>query len=71
MDMQRAVGSKGSLSGRMNRVVNCVVVLGIVTLVLQVTPYAQKLLRLGEPLPGVSPVEFERFRLGLDDFLEV
>ena len=71
MDMQRVVGSKGSLSGRMNRVVNCVVVLGIMTLVLQVTPYAQKLLRLGEPLPGVSPVEFERFRLGLDDFLEV
>jgi CxxC motif-containing protein (DUF1111 family) len=26
---------------------------------------------LGEPLPGVTPAEFEEFRLGLDDFLEV
>ncbi|RPI53726.1 MAG: hypothetical protein EHM55_12915, partial [Acidobacteria bacterium] len=25
----------------------------------------------GGPLPGVTPVEFEEFRLGLDDFLEV
>ena len=25
----------------------------------------------GDPLPGVTPVEFEEFRLGLDDFLEV
>lgn len=25
----------------------------------------------GDPLPGLSPVEFEEFRLGLDDFLEV
>ena len=25
----------------------------------------------GEPLAGVTPVEFEEFRLGLDDFLEV
>src|SRR5687767_9286884 len=25
----------------------------------------------GNPLPGVTPVEFEEFRLGLDDFLEV
>ena len=27
--------------------------------------------RPGDPLPGVTPVEFEEFRLGLDDFLEV
>src|SRR5687767_7100527 len=26
---------------------------------------------LGTPLPGITPVEFEEFRLGLDDFLEV
>ncbi len=26
---------------------------------------------LGTPLPGLTPVEFEEFRLGLDDFLEV
>ena len=25
----------------------------------------------GSPLPGITPVEFEEFRLGLDDFLEV
>ena len=25
----------------------------------------------GGPLPGITPVEFEEFRLGLDDFLEV
>lgn len=25
----------------------------------------------GDPLPGLTPVEFEEFRLGLDDFLEV
>jgi CxxC motif-containing protein (DUF1111 family) len=25
----------------------------------------------GTPLPGITPVEFEEFRLGLDDFLEV
>src|SRR5262245_59918752 len=25
----------------------------------------------GDPLTGLLPVEFERFRLGLDDFLEV
>jgi CxxC motif-containing protein (DUF1111 family) len=26
---------------------------------------------VGGPLPGITPVEFEEFRLGLDDFLEV
>ena len=25
----------------------------------------------GDPLPGITPIEFEEFRLGLDDFLEV
>ncbi|MGH9657237.1 MAG: di-heme oxidoredictase family protein [Bryobacteraceae bacterium] len=25
----------------------------------------------GSPLPGISPADFERFRIGLDDFLEV
>src|SRR4029079_2967511 len=25
----------------------------------------------GDSLPGVTPIEFEEFRLGLDDFLEV
>jgi CxxC motif-containing protein (DUF1111 family) len=32
---------------------------------------AQSPIALGTPLPGLSPVEFEEFRLGLDDFLEV
>ena len=27
--------------------------------------------RFGDPIPGLLPAEFERFRLGLDDFLEV
>jgi CxxC motif-containing protein (DUF1111 family) len=27
--------------------------------------------RFGDPLPGLLPAEFERFRIGLDDFLEV
>jgi len=27
--------------------------------------------RVGSPLPGLTPVEFEEFRIGLEDFLEV
>ena len=27
--------------------------------------------RFGDPIPGLLPAEFERFRIGLDDFLEV
>jgi CxxC motif-containing protein (DUF1111 family) len=30
-----------------------------------------RVLQPGDPLPGVTPPEFEEFRLGLDDFLEV
>lgn len=26
---------------------------------------------LGDPLPGITPADFERFRVGLDDFVEV
>ncbi len=33
--------------------------------------FAQRTPTPGDPLPGVTPVEFEEFRLGLDDFLEV
>ena len=33
--------------------------------------FAQRAPRPGDPLLGVTPVEFEEFRLGLDDFLEV
>jgi CxxC motif-containing protein (DUF1111 family) len=32
---------------------------------------AQTRSALGTPLPGLTPVEFEEFRLGFDDFLEV
>ena len=32
---------------------------------------AQTRSTLGLPLPGITPVEFQEFRLGLDDFLEV
>ena len=32
---------------------------------------AQTRSALGTPLPGITPVEFQEFRLGLDDFLEV
>ena len=32
---------------------------------------AQTRSALGTPLAGVTPVEFEEFRLGLEDFLEV
>ena len=32
---------------------------------------APRLVLPGDPLPGLTPVEFEEFMLGLDDFLEV
>jgi len=35
------------------------------------TVEAQRATVAGDPLPGVTPVEFDEFRLGLDDFLEV
>src|SRR5688500_10698485 len=40
---------------------------GLVTAVVT----AQTRSALGTPLPGITPVEFQEFRLGLDDFLEV
>lgn len=33
--------------------------------------HAQTRSALGQPLAGITPVEFQEFRLGLDDFLEV
>lgn len=44
-------------------VLACAVVLRIEG---QVRPVA-----LGNPLPGITPADFERFRVGLDDFVEV
>jgi CxxC motif-containing protein (DUF1111 family) len=50
------------------------VVVGCVALALLAatarTP-AQSAARIGDPLPGLTPAEFEEFRLGLEDFLEV
>jgi CxxC motif-containing protein (DUF1111 family) len=34
-------------------------------------PGQERAVKFGDSLPGILPVEFERFRLGLDDFLEV
>ena len=39
--------------------------------VLVATAFGQVGVRPGDPLPGLTPAEFEEFRLGLDDFLEV
>ncbi len=45
---------------------------GLLALALFSTPSAgQQPLFFGDPLPGISAQEFERFRLGLEDFLEV
>jgi CxxC motif-containing protein (DUF1111 family) len=37
----------------------------------QVVSSAQQTLQVGDPLAGLTPAEFEAFRIGLDDFLEV
>ena len=46
------------------------VLLALATLAV-VRPAAQQQVLPGDPLPGLTPVELEEFRLGLDDFLEV
>jgi CxxC motif-containing protein (DUF1111 family) len=48
-------------------VVLAVAIAGVATALLS----AQTRSALGTPLPGITPVEFQEFRLGLDDFLEV
>ena len=48
----------------------CAALTGIVaSIALRVNAQAQT--SAGAPLPGLTPVEFEEFRLGLDDFMEV
>ena len=37
----------------------------------QVVSYAQQTVQAGDPLAGLTPSEFEAFRIGLEDFLEV
>jgi hypothetical protein len=49
------------------RLVLCVAIAASVTAL----STAQTRSALGTPLLGITPVEFEEFRLGLDDFLEV
>ena len=46
-------------------------VLVVFLLVWLLPAQAQEASAPGDPLPGVTPVEFELFRLGLEDFLEV
>lgn len=58
----------------MSRIVRLAVSAGVVMLVagLVFTAHGQERLpKPGDPLPGISPVEFSEFRLGLDDFTEV
>ena len=44
---------------------------GVVVLLGGILLAQQRAPKPGDPLPGVTPVEFEDFRIGLDDFLEV
>jgi len=50
-------------------VVLCAAVFG--ACFLSAIPVAQRITQPGDPLPGLTPEEFELFRMGLDDFLEV
>ena len=45
---------------------SCVAILAMVVVV-----SGQQPVEPGDPLPGLTPPEFEEFRLGLEDFLEV
>ena len=51
-------------------IAGCTVVIAVAALS-HVGPSAQQRVEPGDPLPGMTPAEFEEFRLGLDDFLEV
>ena len=48
-----------------------IAVFAVAVLAVAIVGAQSRATRPGDPLPGVSPVEFEEFRLGLDDFLEV
>ncbi len=54
-----------------DRILRIVVVTVVGAAMLQVAPDAQRSPQPGDPLPGLTPAEFEAFRLGLEDFLEV
>ena len=51
-------------------IAGCTVVIAVAALS-HVGPSAQQRVEPGDPLPGMTPAEFEEFRLGPDDFLEV
>ena len=51
-------------------IAGCTVVIAVAALS-HVGPSAQQRVEPGDPLPCMTPAEFEEFRLGLDDFLEV
>ena len=63
--MRGVVSPTYVVSGFSRTIVTAVVILGAAVAAQIRTPLP------GDPLPGVTPVEFEEFRLGLDDFLEV
>jgi CxxC motif-containing protein (DUF1111 family) len=50
--------------------VGCALFLGMI-MAGRPAPGQARQAQFGDPLPGVLPAEFERFRVGLDDFLEV
>ena len=54
----------------MKALLKTVVAIAVGAATLQVAD-AQQSPQPGDPLPGLTPAEFEAFRLGLDDFLEV
>ena len=57
----------------MNRAANYVIAAAACcsSLAAQSAPAQAAAPRFGDPLPGLIPAEFERFRVGLDDFVEV
>ena len=55
----------------MNRAANYVIAVAASMFVAAAQSAAQGGARFGDPLPGMIPAEFERFRAGLDDFVEV
>src|SRR5262249_33999410 len=55
----------------MTRSARLVAASAIAFVAIAVLASAQRAVLPGDPLPGISPTEFEEFRLGLDDFTEV
>src|SRR5687768_11235104 len=67
---RRPHGDAGHSGGQMNsNLTLCAAALLLITAALGVS--AQSPVPLGDPLPGITPREFEEFRLGLEDFREI